>query len=59
MNGETRRAFRTALPLDDGTWARARGWALWKALVVLAGLSAAHPPAREQAARALREVLID
>ena len=30
---ESRRAFRGALALDDGTWARGRGWALWKALV--------------------------
>jgi aminoglycoside phosphotransferase (APT) family kinase protein len=25
------RRFRTLLPLDAGTWDRARGWALWKA----------------------------
>jgi crotonobetainyl-CoA:carnitine CoA-transferase CaiB-like acyl-CoA transferase len=25
--------FRDALALDDATWARGRGWALWKALV--------------------------
>ncbi len=29
---ESRGAFRTGLPLDEGTWARGRGWALWKAL---------------------------
>jgi len=28
-----RAAFRDAVDLDEGTWARARGWALWKALV--------------------------
>lgn len=33
--GESRDAFRERLPLDDGTWARARGWALWKALITL------------------------
>ena len=32
-SGESRRAFRDALSLDDRTWARARGWALWKALI--------------------------
>jgi aminoglycoside phosphotransferase (APT) family kinase protein len=31
--GESRRAFRGALALDEGTWARGRGWALWKALL--------------------------
>ena len=24
-------------PLDAATWARGRGWALWKALITLAG----------------------
>jgi aminoglycoside phosphotransferase (APT) family kinase protein len=32
----SRDAFRHALALDDATWARARGWALWKALITLA-----------------------
>ncbi len=30
-----RRAFRAALPFDAATWARARGWAVWKALITL------------------------
>jgi aminoglycoside phosphotransferase (APT) family kinase protein len=33
FEGSSRERFRKALPLDDGTWARARGWALWKALI--------------------------
>jgi aminoglycoside phosphotransferase (APT) family kinase protein len=35
LSGAGREAFRAALPLDRGTWARARGWALWKALITL------------------------
>jgi aminoglycoside phosphotransferase (APT) family kinase protein len=31
--GDSRRAFRHRLALDDDTWERARGWALWKALL--------------------------
>ncbi len=31
--GESREAFRTYLPVDEGTWIRGRGWALWKALI--------------------------
>jgi aminoglycoside phosphotransferase (APT) family kinase protein len=34
--GESGEAFRRALPFDKATWARARGWALWKALITLA-----------------------
>ena len=59
MSRETRRAFRSALLFDEDSWARARGWALWKALVVLAGISAAQPAAQEQAAHALQQVLTD
>jgi aminoglycoside phosphotransferase (APT) family kinase protein len=36
FSGASRDAFRAALPLDSATWARARGWALWKALIALA-----------------------
>lgn len=32
FSGDSRRAFIEALGLDDATWDRARGWALWKAL---------------------------
>jgi aminoglycoside phosphotransferase (APT) family kinase protein len=35
FSGESRQAFRQAVDLDKSTWARARGWALWKALILL------------------------
>ncbi|MET7950557.1 aminoglycoside phosphotransferase family protein [Micromonospora sp. NPDC005324] len=35
LHGRSRAAFRAALGLDDATWARGRGWALWKALITL------------------------
>lgn len=36
FSGESAAAFRSGLPhLDEATWARGRGWALWKALLVL------------------------
>ncbi len=34
--GESRDVFRDGLRLDDATWARGRGWALWKALITVA-----------------------
>ena len=37
FSGASRQAFRSALQFDDETWARARGWALWKALIIAAG----------------------
>ena len=38
FSGEIRHAFRAMIPLDSHTWARGRAWALWKALIVAAGL---------------------
>jgi hypothetical protein len=36
FEGESRDVFRRSLPFDDPTWARGRGWALWKSLITLA-----------------------
>ncbi|GAA1580550.1 aminoglycoside phosphotransferase family protein [Kribbella karoonensis] len=33
FTGRSRAIFRDAVAQDDATWARARGWALWKALI--------------------------
>jgi len=33
--GRSRDAFRARLPVDEATWARGRGWALWKAMITL------------------------
>lgn len=49
-----RAAFREAIGPDDGTWARARGWALWKALVTGPG-----SPLHAQQQRALARLLPD
>jgi aminoglycoside phosphotransferase (APT) family kinase protein len=38
FRGESRAAFRNALNIVDETWARGRGWALWKALIVASEL---------------------
>jgi len=46
---ESRAAFMSQLPLDAATWARGRGWALWKALLeMMADLSS--PGHAEQSA---------
>ena len=36
LEGESRAVFQREAPGDAGTWARARGWALWKALIIMA-----------------------
>jgi aminoglycoside phosphotransferase (APT) family kinase protein len=37
LSGESSRVFRERLPVDSATWVRGRGWAIWKAMKVLAG----------------------
>ncbi|WP_433362452.1 aminoglycoside phosphotransferase family protein [Streptosporangium sp. CA-115845] len=36
FSGNSREVFRNVVAQDPATWARARGWALWKALITLA-----------------------
>lgn len=38
LDGASRGAFRDRLSPDPDLWARARGWVLWKSLIVVAGL---------------------
>jgi aminoglycoside phosphotransferase (APT) family kinase protein len=54
-----RKVFRQALPLDKATWARARGWALWKALIVHAQLPGTDPKERDNSSRVIEEVMAD
>lgn len=57
FSGDSRRAFREAAGHDEGGWARARGWALWKAMLVLSGTTDPHQSAVNQ--RVIDEVLAD
>jgi aminoglycoside phosphotransferase (APT) family kinase protein len=57
LSGESREAFRAALPLDPAAWARGRGWALWKALITYAGNLETDTVAAVAARRVIEEVL--
>jgi aminoglycoside phosphotransferase (APT) family kinase protein len=59
LSGKSREAFRTALPLDEATWARARGWALWKALITYVANRNADPAAAAAARRVIDDVLAE
>lgn len=59
FEGPSRQAFRDALPLDAETWARARGWALWKALIVASGLVGATAFEAAHSRRTIDAVLAD
>lgn len=56
---EGRRAFREALPLDDGAWERARGYALHQALLIVPYYRRTHPAFAASALRTIQQVLAD
>ncbi|MDX8531264.1 aminoglycoside phosphotransferase family protein [Mesorhizobium sp. VK25A] len=58
FEGESREAFRTRIAVDDPTWARGRGWALWKALITVAGHDANQAEAARQR-QVINEVVAD
>ena len=59
FGGASRDAFRAALRPDDATWARGRGWTLWKGLITLAEHIDTNPTAAREARRVIDEVLAD
>ncbi|RAZ93034.1 aminoglycoside phosphotransferase [Mesorhizobium hawassense] len=58
FEGDSREAFRARIAVDDATWARGRGWALWKALITVAGHDANQAEAERQR-QVIEEVLAD
>ena len=59
FDGESRKAFRDAIGLDDATWARGRGWAIWKAMIVVAGHSGTNSPTTDGSFRVIDAVIAD
>ncbi|MCA0402792.1 MAG: aminoglycoside phosphotransferase family protein [Proteobacteria bacterium] len=55
----SRDAFRQTLKLDSSTWRRGRGWTLWKALIVYAGLASTNPNEVKKAKLIINEVIED
>jgi aminoglycoside phosphotransferase (APT) family kinase protein len=59
FDGPSRDRFRAELAVDDDTWARGRGWALWKALITLPDHIARGAPGAALARRDIERVLAD
>jgi len=59
FKGESREVFRDTLQLDTDTWARARGWALWKALIICAELPGTNSLEKEKSWKIIYELLHD
>lgn len=52
-------AFKRRLSLDEGTWARGRGWVLWKALILAAGLARSNAFEASQPRQTIERILAD
>ncbi|PZG15649.1 acetyltransferase [Micromonospora craterilacus] len=59
LSGDSRQAFRQEVGQDDGTWARARGWALWKALLLVRQHLGDNPELAAAHQHVIAEVLDD
>jgi aminoglycoside phosphotransferase (APT) family kinase protein len=59
FGGESREAFRAVLQPDDATWARGRGWTLWKALITLAWSAGSGSREPREPRHVIEEVLED
>jgi aminoglycoside phosphotransferase (APT) family kinase protein len=59
FEGESRRRFRDELAVDDASWLRGRGWALYQAVSALPYYWETNPGMIRQASHALAQVLAD
>ena len=59
FGADGRDAFRAALDVDDATWARARGYALHQALLIIPYYPETNPAFVAMATRTVEEVLAD
>lgn len=59
LSGDSRRVFRQRLPFDAATWARGRGWAIWKAMKVLALEEEDDPADAAHTMRVIEEIIAD
>jgi aminoglycoside phosphotransferase (APT) family kinase protein len=48
---------KASLPFNDATWERGKAWALWKALIVAAGLTDTNSVEAESAWGTIEEIL--
>lgn len=59
LSGDSQRTFRDLLPVDDATWARGRGWAIWKAMIVLVDALSSDPDDASECQRVIAEIIAD
>jgi aminoglycoside phosphotransferase (APT) family kinase protein len=59
LSGESSRVFKARLPVDSATWVRGRGWAIWKAMIVLVDALENDPQEAAFTAAVIQKILAD
>ena len=59
LDQSARKIFHSAVTLDPATWTRARGWAIWKAMITLVQLRDTTPIEAKTQRRIIRDILDD
>ena len=59
LTSASREVLQRALSVDEATWARGRGWALWKAMIVRARQVGTKAGETEIARRVIDELFED
>jgi aminoglycoside phosphotransferase (APT) family kinase protein len=59
LSGQSSRVFVERLPFNEATWARGRGWAIWKAMIVLVYNLREDPQDAEDNKRVIGAILAD
>jgi len=56
LSGDSSRVFAERLGFDEATWARGRGWGIWKAMIVLVDVVRDHAADAAEAAGMMRVI---
>ena len=59
LSGESQRVFKERLPFDEETWTRGRGWAIWKAMIVLVEQLETDPDEAELTKNVIGKIIAD
>jgi aminoglycoside phosphotransferase (APT) family kinase protein len=59
LDSASRKIFRSTIGLDPRTWQRARGWAIWRALITVVRHRDNNPTEANKMIRIIRDVLED
>ncbi len=59
LSGDSQRVFKERLPVDEATWTRGRGWAIWKAMIVLIRQLDTDPDGADFTRNVISKILAD